>query len=175
MIITLDTKEFMFENVFKRSNNIVLYNNIFNNYNSDYISNFSNLKVEINYDSFINLLKLSINSYTNYKIYDTSIYNYIEELFQYFKITNNLKVKKDLTCKIGNLLINNQYLTNDKITYNLFISITEKSNINYKTDIYFKFIILLFKHKNFEIEDKSLVDFDSENNDILDFLFDYYD
>ena len=71
-------------------------------------------------------------------------------------------------------MINNQNLTNDKFTYNLFINIIEKSCINYKTDIYFKFIILLFRHKNTIIDDK-FIDTDSENYDILDFLIDYYD
>lgn len=171
MIITLDNKEFIFENVSKKSNRIVLYNNIFNNHS---LNKCVDSKVEINYDSFINLLNLSVKSYVNCNINDNSVYTYLEELFQFFKITNNLIVKKDLTCKIGYLLINNQNLTNDKFTYNLFINIIEKSCINYKTDIYFKFIILLFRHKNTIIDDK-FIDTDSKNYDILDFLIDYYD
>tara|TARA_B100000900_G_C20514318_1_gene689378 strand:+ start:712 stop:1218 length:507 start_codon:yes stop_codon:yes gene_type:complete len=168
MIITLGNKEFVFNKVSKRSNNIVFFDNIFNN------NHLLTSKLEIDYDFFIDILKLSLRTYVNCNNKDRPVKICLEELFQYFKITNNNNVKKDVVSKIGYLLINNQNLTKDTDIFNLFSSLIEKSNINYKSDNYFKFIILLFRHENNDIIEELFVS-DNEYFDILDFIIDYYE
>ena len=168
MIITLGNKEFIFDNVSKRSNNIVFYDNIFNN--NHLLTN----KLEIDYDFFIDILKLSLGTYVNCNNKDRPVKVCLEELFQYFKITNNNNVKKDVVSKIGYLLITNQNLIKDTDIFNIFSSLIEKSIINYKFDNYFKFIVLLFRHENNDIIEEIFIS-DNEYFDILDFLIDYYE
>ena len=90
------------------------------------------------------------------------------------KITNNQNVKRDLVSKIGYLLINNESVLSDKTIINIFSSYKDNKNIYYKNDNFFKFIILLLKHKNTDlVEDFSINE--TDHFDLIDFIFDYYE
>tara|TARA_E500000178_G_scaffold356672_1_gene436948 strand:- start:1560 stop:2066 length:507 start_codon:yes stop_codon:yes gene_type:complete len=168
MRITLGNKEFKFDNVSKRGKTLIFYDDIFD---SEHILN---KRVELNYDFSLELIKLSLRSYVHCDHTNRKISDYIEELFQFFKITNNQNVKRDLVSKIGYLLINNESVISDKVIINIFSSYKDKKNIYYKNDNFFKFIILLLKQKNTDlVEDFSINE--TDHFDLIDFIFDYYE
>ena len=167
MIITLNNKEFTFDKVSRRGNNIVFFDNIFNK------EHIISRKIEIDYDFCIDLLKLSLRSYVNCESKNRNLFDYLEELFQFFKITNNSNVKRDLVSKIGYLLINNQQLLNDCKVINIISSYSE-NNIHNRNDKYYKFLVLLFRHRNMDII-RNVSITEEEYFDLIDFIFDYYD
>ena len=167
MIITLNNKEFTFDKVSRRSNNIVFFDNIFNK------EHIISRRIEIDYDFCIDLLKLSLRSYVNCESKNRNLFDYLEELFQFFKITNNSNVKRDLVSKIGYLLINNELLLKDIKVLKMFSSYSE-NNIYKKNDKYYKFLVLLFKQRNRDII-KNVSITEDEYFDLIDFIFDYYD
>tara|TARA_B100001093_G_C26743777_1_gene977899 strand:- start:608 stop:1111 length:504 start_codon:yes stop_codon:yes gene_type:complete len=167
MIITLNNKEFTFDKVSRRSNNIVFFDNIFNK------EHIISRRIEIDYDFCIDLLKLCLRSYVNCESKNRNLFDYLEELFQFFKITNNSNVKRDLVSKIGYLLINNELLLKDIKVLKMISSYSE-NNIYNKNDKYYKFLVLLFKQRNRDII-KNVSITEDEYFDLIDFIFDYYD
>ena len=161
MNIFLNNQELIFDNI-SLKNNIVYISSDFE------ISNIMT-NYKLNYDEFINLLKISLDTYVDCSVKE-SLFELIEQYFNYFKITSNPLVKKNTVTKITYILLNNLSLKEDKKIINLLTNYK-----SYKTDKYYTFlrIILNIGYIN-KITDEKISHFDDEYFTILDFILDYY-
>ena len=163
-------------NIIHNNNNTeIIFNNIIRNKDLIYINSdfkFSSILTtyRINYKKFIELLETSLDSYVDLTNKDI-IYDTIEQYFNYFKITSNSLVKKNMATKIAYILLNNLSLVKDtKVESILF------NYISYKSDEYYTFlkIILNTRAINKKMEIVSQVE-EEEYFTILDFILDYYE
>lgn len=161
MKVFLNNQELIFDNI-SLKNNIVYISSDFE------ISNIMT-NYKLNYDEFINLLKISLDTYVDCSVKE-SLFESIEQYFNYFKITSNPLVKKNTVTKITYILLNNLSLKEDKKIINLLTNYK-----SYKTDKYYTFlrIILNIGYIN-KITDEKISHFDDEYFTILDFILDYY-
>ena len=166
MIITLNNKEFNFDQVTRRGNTVIFFDNIFGE------NHILSKRIELNYNFFIEMLNLSLRSYVNCNFKDRNIHDNISELFQFYKLSNNFNVKRDLASKLGYLLINNHSILKDNAIISIFKSYYEEKSIYSKNDKIFKFLVLLFKQTNRDIL-TSISFEDSDEFDLVDFVLDY--
>tara|TARA_B100000424_G_C22716320_1_gene389451 strand:+ start:14 stop:505 length:492 start_codon:yes stop_codon:yes gene_type:complete len=161
MIILIDNREYIFDNI-EHKNDMVYQKSNFR-----FSSMLSNYKLK--YTDFIELFKNSLDSYVNLSNND-NFYSTIEEYFNYFKITTNEIVKKNMVSKICYLLINN---FNDTIDEKVLQMIEKHKPVN--KDKYFIFlkIILKLTSINCIIEENQEI-FDEEYFNLKDFILDYY-
>ena len=160
MKILLNNQELIFDNVSLKDNNIYI--------KSDFEIGTIMTNYKINYDEFINILKTSLECYVDCSKENT--FETIEQYFNYFKITSNPLVKKNMITKITYILINDISLKEDKKIMDLL-----KNYSSYKTDKYYAFlrIVLNINHVNM-ITNKKTEYFDDEYFTMLDFILDYY-
>ena len=156
MKVFLNNQELIFENILLKDNNI-------------YIESDFGITNILNYDEFIELLKISQDSYVDCSIKET-IFETVEQYFTYFKITSNPLVKRNMVTKITYVLLNN--LSLKEYTKIMELLSCYKS---YKTDKYYTFlrIILNISQIN-KITDKKIAHFDDKYFTMLDFILDYY-
>lgn len=160
MIILLNNKEYFFDNIEKKNNHIFIKSGFKLN------SILTNFKIE--YDTFIDIFKNSLDSYVNIDN-NNNYFSITEEYFNYFKITTNDIVKRNMTCKICYLIVNNFNKCVDKKIVNMF----EKYNPVKKDKYYFFLkVILGLKSINNLINEDDL--FDSDYFTLHDFILDYY-
>lgn len=157
MKVFLNNQELIFENVSLKDNNIYIESDLG-------IANY-----KLNYDEFIELLKISLDSYVDCSVKET-IFEAVEQYFNYFKITSNPLVKKNMVTKITYVLLTNLSLKEDNHIMELLSCYK-----SYKTDKFYTFlrIILNISHIN-KITDKKIAHFDDEYFTMLDFILDYY-
>ena len=124
----------------------------------------------INYKIFIELIETSLDSYVDLTNKDI-IYDTIEQYFNYFKITSNSLVKKNMATKIANILFNNLSLLKDTKVESILLNY-----VSYKSDEYYTFlkIILNTQSINKKMNIVSQVE-EEENFTLLDFILDYYE
>jgi hypothetical protein len=156
MKILLQNREFTFDNLERKKEKIILKN--------------FNLITSLDYNFFIDMLKLSIDNYVNYNNND-DINNLVEEYFSYFKITTNILVKKNISCKIIHIYINNLTLLKNSNTIKKIKDYLSIKNDNYY--IFLKFMLNLRSiNKNYShsknINEECYFTF-------FDFLMDYYE
>lgn len=161
MKVFLNNKELIFDNI-SLKNDIIYINSDFE------ISNIMT-NYKINYDEFINLLKISLDSYVDCSAEGT-LFESIDQYFNYFKITSNPLVKKNMVTKITYVLLNNLSLKEDKKVMHLLTNYK-----SYKTDKYYTFLRIILNIGSInKITDEKISHFDDEYFTILDFILDYY-
>lgn len=160
MKILLNNREFIFDNIELKKDKIYLK---LDNKSSFFIS-----KYQLKYDDFIDLLKLSLDSYVDCSDKD-KIYETIEQYFNYFKITSNPLIKKNMSLKLGYILLNNINLKNEQNIESLL-----KNHKVLKIDIYYNFIMIMLNIKEIKyINISNYQDMDDEYFTFLDFILDY--
>ena len=161
MKILLNNQELIFDNVSLKENNIYI--------KSDFEISTIMTNYKINYDEFIELLKISLDSYVDCSN-KGSIYETIEQYFNYFKITSNPLVKKNMVTKISYIILNDLDLKENKKIMNLL------NNYNsFKNDKYYTFLRITLNINNVnKINNKKAEYFDDEYFTMLDFILDYY-
>ena len=155
MKILLQNREFTFDNLERKKEKIIL-------------KDFS-LTTSLDYNFFLDMLKLSIDNYVNYN--NNDINNLVDEYFSYFKITTNILVKKNISCKIIHIYINNFTLLKNSLIIKKI-----KNYISIKNDNYYVFLKFMLNlrsiNKNFShskpINQEYYFTF-------FDFLMDYYE
>jgi len=155
MKILLQNREFTFDNLERKKEKIIL-------------KDFS-LTTSIDYNFFLDMLKLSIDNYVNYN--NNDINNLVDEYFSYFKITTNILVKKNISCKIIHIYINNlSLLKNSHIIKKI------KDYISIKNDNYYIFLKFML---NLRSINKNFLHSKPINEEyyftFFDFLMDYYE
>ena len=161
MKVFLNNKELIFDNI-SLKNDIIYINSDFE------ISNIMT-NYKINYEEFINLLKISLDSYVDCST-EVSLFESIDQYFNYFKITSNPLVKKNMVTKITYVLLNNLSLKEDKKVMNLLTNYK-----SYKTDKYYTFLRIILNIGSInKITDEKISHFDDEYFTMLDFILDYY-
>ena len=155
MKILLQNREFTFDNLERKKEKIILKN--------------FNLITSLEYNFFIDMLKLSIDNYVNYN--NNDINNLIDEYFSYFKITTNILVKKNISCKIIHIFINNFVILKNSNVIKKIKEYLFSKNDNYYIFLKFMFNLRSINKKflhNKNINDEYYFTF-------FDFLMDYYD
>jgi len=162
MKILLDNREYTFDNVEQRNDTIYLKSNF---KFSSILSSF-----QLKYDDFINLIKNSLDDYVN--IPDNNLFDTIEEYFNYFKITTNPLVRRNMASKIAYILINKINNINEEMKdkiYNLINSYKSNSK-----DKHYIFIKIMLKLSSVESTINEKLDiFDEEYFNLIDFILDY--
>ena len=159
MKILLDNREYIFENIEQKNNMISLKSSF------SFCSISNNYKLEFN--EFINILESSLVNYVDATEIDTV--SIIEEYFNFFKITTNPIVKRNMAIKITYLIIKD---FNKGIIPKIEKLITGfKPPIKDINHIFLKIMLRL-------VSIKSVIDegdvFDKEEFTIMDFILDYY-
>lgn len=162
MKITINNKEIIFDNIVNKNQIIYL--------NSDFKYNSILTNYHIKYSKFIELLETSLDCYVDFS--DKNLINdTIEQYFNYFKITSNLLVKKNMITKIANIIINDTSLLNDK---NILAIL--KNYVSIKTDEYYIFLkIILNINCIKDIKSTQIKEIEEEYFTMLDFILDYYE
>lgn len=162
MIILLNNREYMFDNI-EHKNNLV-----YKKSNFKFNSILTNYKIK--YLDFMELFINSLDCYVNLSEND-NFYSIVEEYFNYFKITTNEIVKKNMVSKICYLLINNFNNNIDKNILQLF----EKHNpVNKDKYFFFLKVILQLSSIKFVIDENNGIFDDDDYFTLKDFILDYY-
>lgn len=160
MKILFDNREYIFDNVEQKNNMITIKSNF------SFCSILNNYKLE--YDEFMSLFESSLCSYVDIPS-EADIMSFFEEYFNYFKITTNPLVKKNMATKITYLLINN--FTDQNIQNKVCKMVNDfKPPIKDRSHIFLK-VMLRLKSIKLIIEKDSI--FDEEYFTYLDFILDY--
>lgn len=162
MKITIDNKEIIFDNIVNKNQIIYL--------NSDFKYNSILTNYHIKYSKFIELLETSLDCYVDFS--DKNLINdTIEQYFNYFKITSNSLVKKNMITKIANIIINDTTLLNNKNILAIF-----DNYVSIKADEYYIFLkIILNINCIKDIKSTPIKEIEEEYFTILDFILDYYE
>tara|TARA_B100001287_G_scaffold267912_1_gene263597 strand:+ start:236 stop:751 length:516 start_codon:yes stop_codon:yes gene_type:complete len=162
---------FKFNNTFikyKNNNKFIYSENI--KYNTAFKINKHNLR----YDTFLHILKNSLDMYI-----DTNNYNdVLEECFNYFKISSNPLIKRNMSQKISYLIINSvkreeeELIDKLKELLNSYL-LKELNQINNCEEINFLKILANLKIVN-EKDDINFFD-DEDGFTLLDFILDQYE
>ena len=156
MKILLQNREFTFDNLERKKEKIILKN--------------FNLITSLEYNFFIDMLKLSIDNYVNYNNND-DINNLVEEYFSYFKITTNILVKKNISCKIIHI-----YINNFKLLKNSCMIKKIKEYILIKNDNYYTFLKFMLNLRSINENFSHIKPINEECYfTFFDFLMDYYE
>ena len=159
MRILVNNKEIIFNNIIFKNNNIHITNN-------GYYSLIPELK--LSYDDLVDQLEESLDNYVEVNHAD-DINDVIETYFNYFKITSNPLIKKNMSSKIGNIILNNIDLIKEDYIYNLITGYK-----TYKPDKYFSYLHTLLNLNSIkEISSDNTLNFDDEYFSYIDFIFDY--
>ena len=159
MRILVNNKEIIFDNIILKNDNLHKTNN-------GYYSLIPDFKLK--YKDLIDQLKESLDNYVNINDAD-NINEIVETYFNYFKITSNPLIKKNMSSKIGNIILNNPNLAKDEYVNNLI-----NSYKTYKSDIYYSYLQTLLNLNSIkEIFLDNTLDFEDEEFSYIDFIFDY--
>ena len=161
MIVLINNREYIFDNI-EHKNNMVYQKSNFR-----FSSMLTNYKLK--YTDFIELFKNSLDNYVNTSN-DDDFYSTIEEYFNYFKITTNEIVKKNMVTKITYLLINN---FNEGVDEKVSQMIEKHKPVS--KDRYFIFLKMMLKLTsiNAVVEENDEI-FDEDYFTLKDFILDYY-
>ena len=162
MIILLNNREYTFDDIEQENDYLYIkskfkFNSILTNYKLTYLE-------------FMDLFKLSQDCYVNITDYD-NLLTTIEEYFNYFKITTNDLVKRNMVSKITYLMIDN---FKDKVDENIYKIINKHKPVT--KDKYYVFLKIIAKLSSVRcIVDKNNNLFDEDYFTLNDFILDYYD
>ena len=161
MIISLNNRELIFDNIELKNDCVYLRNN--------FQSGLFLRSCQLKYNEFIELLKTSLDNYVEC-IDKNKTFETVEQYFNYFKITTNPLVKRNMATKIGNIILNDISLKDDDEIKKLINS----HKIN-KNDPYYNFIKIVLNIKYIKVPNKdSYQSFDDEYFTMIDFILDYY-
>lgn len=161
MKININNTEIVFNNIIKNKDLIYI--------NSDFKLNSILTTYKINFDKFIDLLETSLDCYVDLTDKDI-IYDTLEQYFNYFKITSNSLVKKNMVTKIAYILLNNLSLLKDTKVESIFFNY-----ISYKSDEYYTFIKIILNTQSINKKMEITSSGEEEYFTILDFILDYYE
>lgn len=161
MKININNTEIVFNNIIKNKDLIYI--------NSDFKLNSILTTYKINFDKFIDLLETSLDCYVDLTDKDI-IYDTLEQYFNYFKITSNSLVKKNMVTKIAYILLNNLSLLKDIKVKSIFLNY-----ISYKSDEYYTFIKIILNTQSVNKKMEITSSGEEEYFTILDFILDYYE
>ena len=162
MKININNTEIVFNNIIKNKDIIYI--------NSDFKFNTILTTFKINFNKFVELLETSLDCYVDLTNKDIT-YDTLEQYFNYFKITSNSLVKRNMATKIAYILLNNLSLIKDTKVESIL-----SNYVSYKSDEYYTFlkIILNTESINKKIKINSKVEEEGYFT-ILDFILDYYE
>ena len=162
MIILLNNREYTFDDIEQENDYLYIkskfkFNSILTNYKLTYLE-------------FMDLFRHSQDCYVNITDYD-NLLTTIEEYFNYFKITTNDLVKRNMVSKITYLMIDN---FEDKLDENIYKIINKHKPVT--KDKYYVFLKIISKLSSVRcIVDKNNNLFDEDYFTLNDFILDYYD
>lgn len=162
MKININNTEIVFNNIIKNKDLIYI--------NSDFKFNSILTTFKINFNKFLDLLETSLDCYVDLNNKDI-IYDTLEQYFNYFKITSNSLVKKNMVTKIAHILLNDLSLLKDSKVESIFFNY-----VSYKSDEYYTFLKIILNTQSINRKKKIISDGeDEEYFTILDFILDYYE